>query len=369
MRFEGPTIDDRRRVEVGGEGDAGQRRVPPVGAAHDPHPLRVGDALGDQVLDAPGDVVLHLVAPLLVAGVQELLAVAGRPAEVGLEDGVAAVGQELGEVVEAPAVARPGTAVRQHHGGQALRGDALRQGEEGGDLEPVRGRVAHRLHLRHVLARDALAHLVLQDELLGRPVEQVPLARIRVARGGDEHDPVVGGGGAEVDVLARELALEQLVVGLPRLVAEVDARPLVLVGGADELVGGLGEDRPAEVHAAHRVGLDQLLLAGLGVEEHEAREVDVALVRLHVDAPGVLVEAVGAAGLEHAAGVDGLEAVREDLQAPRCRPCRSCARPGGAGLRGRTASPRSGRCSSSRARASRSRSSPCRRRATRRRGR
>ena len=58
-------------------------------------PLRIGDALGDQVLDAPGEVVLHLVAPLLVAGVQELLAVAGRAAEVRLQHGVAAVGEEL----------------------------------------------------------------------------------------------------------------------------------------------------------------------------------------------------------------------------------------------------------------------------------
>ena len=251
----------RRRVEVRREGDARERRVAAVRAAHDPDALRVGDALGHEVLHAPGDVVLHLVAPLLVAGVEELLAVAGGAAEVGLQDRVAAVGEELGEVVEAPAVARPGAAVRQDDRGQVLRGHALRQREEGRDLEPVRGRVAHGLHLRHVLARDPLADLVLQGQLLGRPVEEVALAGVGVARGGDQHDPVVGGGRAEADVLARELALEQLVVRLPRLVAEVEARPLVLVGGPDELVRGLGEDRPAEVHPVHRVGLDQLLLA------------------------------------------------------------------------------------------------------------
>jgi hypothetical protein len=35
--------------------------------------LRVGRALGNQVLDAPGDIVLHLASPLAVAGVQDFL--------------------------------------------------------------------------------------------------------------------------------------------------------------------------------------------------------------------------------------------------------------------------------------------------------
>ena len=157
---------DGGAVDVGREGDAGERRVAAVRAAHDADALRVGDALGDQVLHAPGDVVLHLVAPLLVAGVEELLAVAGRAAEVRLQHRVAAIGEELREVVEAPAVARPRAAVRQHDRRQVLRRDALGQRQERRDLEPVRGRVAHGLHGRHVLARDALAHLVLQRQLL-----------------------------------------------------------------------------------------------------------------------------------------------------------------------------------------------------------
>ena len=70
----------------------------------------------------------------------------------------------------------------------------------------------------------------------------------------------------------------------------------------------------AEVDALHRVGLDGLLLAGRRVEEDEAGEVQVALVRLHVDALAVLVEAIGAAGLEDGAGVDLREALRDDAQ-------------------------------------------------------
>ena len=51
-------------VEIRRERDTGERRVTAVGPAHDADALRVRNALGDQVLDAPRDVVLHLVAPL-----------------------------------------------------------------------------------------------------------------------------------------------------------------------------------------------------------------------------------------------------------------------------------------------------------------
>jgi hypothetical protein len=89
-------------------------------------PTRFGSAMpGHQVLDAPGDVVLHQVAPLLVAGVEELLAVAGGAAEVGLQDGVAAVGEELRHGVVAPGVARPRAAVRHDDDGRFFGGDAL----------------------------------------------------------------------------------------------------------------------------------------------------------------------------------------------------------------------------------------------------
>ncbi len=108
-----PDDGDARGVDVGGEGDAGEGGVAAVGAAHDRDLLRVGDPLLHEVLHAPREVVLHQVAPLVVPGVEELLAVAGGAAEVGGEDGVAAVREELRVVVEAPAVAGPRAAVRE----------------------------------------------------------------------------------------------------------------------------------------------------------------------------------------------------------------------------------------------------------------
>ncbi len=119
---------------------------------------------------------------------------------------------------------------------------------------------------------------------------------------------------AKADLAVRELLLEEAVVGLPGLVAEVDPGPVFLVGGGDELVGGLREDGRAEVDAPLRVGLDGLFLAGGRVEEEETGEVRRALVRLHVDPLAVLVEPGRAAALEDGAGVDLREGLRIDPQ-------------------------------------------------------
>ena len=84
--------------------------------------MRCGSAMpsGHQILHAPGDVVLHLGAPLGVARVQELFAEAGGPAKIRHEDGIAAVGEELRERVVAPLIARPGTAVHHDQSRQTL---------------------------------------------------------------------------------------------------------------------------------------------------------------------------------------------------------------------------------------------------------
>ena len=102
-----PNIVNGGGVKVRREGHAGERRITAVRSAHDADTLWIGDALGDQILDAPGNVVLHLVTPLFVAGVDELLAIAGRAAKIRLEHGVTTIGPELSERVVPPQVARP----------------------------------------------------------------------------------------------------------------------------------------------------------------------------------------------------------------------------------------------------------------------
>ena len=130
-------VIDRRGVEVGCKSDAGERGVAAVTAAVDGDSLWIGDALLDQPLHAVGDVVLHLVAPLLESCLPELSPVAGRAAEIHLQHGVAAIGQELDLRIVAPAVARPRAAVRVNHHWQILRLPSRREREVAVDREAV----------------------------------------------------------------------------------------------------------------------------------------------------------------------------------------------------------------------------------------
>src|SRR6185295_14182115 len=95
-----------------GEGHSRQRGVAAVTTTQNPDAFRIGDTLSDQILDAPGDVVLHLVAPLAIPRVEKLLTVAGRGAEIRLQHGVPAVGKELGERIVAPSIPAPRASVR-----------------------------------------------------------------------------------------------------------------------------------------------------------------------------------------------------------------------------------------------------------------
>src|SRR5438270_5522416 len=96
--------DDRNtcRVDVWRERQSGQRCIAAIAAAEDPDALWIGSALLDEVFHAPSEIVLHLLAPLQIAGIEKLLAIAGGGSEVRLQHGVAAVGQELCERAVAP---------------------------------------------------------------------------------------------------------------------------------------------------------------------------------------------------------------------------------------------------------------------------
>src|SRR5690606_40368693 len=100
---------------VGGAGQADERRVAAVAAAHDRDLVGGGDAGVDRPLHRIDQVVVHPAGPLAVAGVGELLAEAGGAAVVHAQHGVAAVGQPLVIAAVAVGVARPGAAVHQQH--------------------------------------------------------------------------------------------------------------------------------------------------------------------------------------------------------------------------------------------------------------
>src|SRR5437667_275626 len=193
---------------------------------------------------------------VFVAGVEELLAVSGGSAEIGRQHSVAPVGEELPERVEGPRVTSPRSPVGKHQQRQVLRGDALWQRQVGGDLQTVRRWVAYGPSGGQVLALEILADAVLQSQLTGFAVEQISLARLVVRGAGNNPELLVAGARAKVDLPARKLRLQPLVVVLVSLVLPVFAALFVAVIGGEGLVGKVGEQRRTEVHALQRIGLE-----------------------------------------------------------------------------------------------------------------
>ena len=95
------------------------------------------DALRDGPVHGVDQVVVHRLAPLQIAGVDERLAEAGGAPEVDLQHGVAAVGQQLGDAVERVGVARPGSAVDQQHHRHRLARDAVAVGVDPGGQRQI----------------------------------------------------------------------------------------------------------------------------------------------------------------------------------------------------------------------------------------
>ncbi len=211
-------------------------------------------------------------------------------------------------------VARPRPAVRNHERRQVLRRQAFRQRQVRRNVEAVGRGVVHGLHRGERGAGQALVHGVLLVQRLPVPVVDVADPGLGVARGGHHPHPLVVCRSGKPDLHARQFVRDPAVVGLPGLVAKVDALPVADVDRGDQLAGLLGKDRAAEVHLRPGIRLDECLLPRLRVEEDQPHEVHVAVVRDHVDLRVVGVELHGAARLEHRAAVGVLESGRGDTQ-------------------------------------------------------
>src|SRR5690606_11419357 len=106
---------------VGGERRADEGGVAAVGAPVDGNAGSVNDALLDGPLAEVDEVIVHGSRQFTDGCGDVLPAVAGRTPEVGLEHGVAAVGQELQLAVvdaESPGVVGPWPPVRHQDQGQ-----------------------------------------------------------------------------------------------------------------------------------------------------------------------------------------------------------------------------------------------------------
>ena len=150
---------DPRRVNVRRESKAGQCGVSAVTRAIDGNALGIGDPLVDQPLGRVSQVVLHCFAPLLEAFLPERAAVAGRSAEIHLQNSVAAVGEELRFGIESPRIAGPRSAMDKQNRRKILRLLAGRKRQIGRQLESVAGGDTNGLHRREIFLHQPRGHV------------------------------------------------------------------------------------------------------------------------------------------------------------------------------------------------------------------
>src|SRR5437870_26470 len=122
--------------------------------------------------------VLHLSAPLMIAGVEKFLAVTSGTAKVRHQHRVATVCEELGQCIVAPVVASPRSAVRQRQRRKIFGCNTLGQHQICWNFQPIGGLVRDRLHLGQVLTRQFFPNLELRSECAGLAIEKISLARL-----------------------------------------------------------------------------------------------------------------------------------------------------------------------------------------------
>ena len=126
--------------------------------------------------------------------------------------------------------------MRKHDQRQILRWQSLRQRQVRMNLQPIRRLVLVRLPLRERFARQLLANPVLQIQRLRLAIPHVRFARLRVARRVHNPDVLVLRARAEINLLARQLRLQPLVLLLKILVLEVQPRAIILVTREEDVV-------------------------------------------------------------------------------------------------------------------------------------
>src|SRR5690606_8565167 len=165
-------VADRAAVQIRFLGEAQQRRVRAVAGTVNADAPGIGDTLLDRPAGGIGEVVLHRLAPLALAGADEGLAVAAGAAEVQLQHRIAGIGEQLRAGIEAPGVLNAERAtVRVHHHRQLRLALALGQGQVTVELQPVACLQLDRTPFGHLQRVEPLTLAQQVVGLLGLPVE------------------------------------------------------------------------------------------------------------------------------------------------------------------------------------------------------
>src|SRR5581483_1340983 len=105
-------VVDRTGIKVRRERNPGKRSVATVASTIDRDPLGIGNALLYQPLNAIADIILHRFAPLMEGSFPEFFAIAGRAAEIDLQDAITTIRKELNFRIVAPTIPRPRSSMR-----------------------------------------------------------------------------------------------------------------------------------------------------------------------------------------------------------------------------------------------------------------
>jgi hypothetical protein len=215
--------------DLGREGRSDERGIAAVRPAEDADALAVDPSLVDHVRHRVEQVVVHRAGPLLVARVEEGLAIAGRAAVVDLHADVAAVREPLREIAVAPGVAHPRPAVHEEHRRQVRARHVDREGDVAVHRQAVPGGERERLHRRERVTVESCVVNEQEVGVAGRPVVD-GVAHGAVARR-DRHDPTP----------VAPLGAVDLELAVPEPLQSLDvARDLVVED--DDLLARLGED-------------------------------------------------------------------------------------------------------------------------------
>ena len=260
-----PDDIDAAGEAVGGEGDAHQRRIAAIAAAHD-RDLVGGRHPGlHRIVDRVEQVLVHLARPFADAGVDEALPEPRRAAIIDAHHRIAAVRQKLVHRVVAIAVARPRPAMDvEHHRHRPVRPAVAigigigRKRQIADQCQSVLRLHLDRLHRAQAVARQVRAAL---EQLRQRPALAVVeigdhglLGRI----GGDRRiTPVVADRSDRQ--LALQLRFQEIEIGLCR---GVERRPF-----AAQVI-----DRIGERLECHRIGQDVLHVRLVAGRQHRRLE-------------------------------------------------------------------------------------------------
>ncbi len=234
---------------------------------------------------------MHLAGELVLGGVHERLAEAGRAAVVDLEDGVAAVGQQLRLRVVAPRVARPRAAVDHQHRRQVARIDVERQREVAVQRQAVARGDRDRFHRREGGRVEPGARAVEELGLAGLAVEEVCRTGVAVVVERDDERGLLRVLTADAGV-ARVQRAHPLPVAGEALVERVQHHPVAQVEGPEQLAGEVADHRTGEVDLV--VAVD-LALGPVGRVELDQPQQVAAAGAPHPDARAVGREGEGIA--------------------------------------------------------------------------